>query len=333
MILIFGATGSIGAYLCASLAKTSLEKVLAIGYRKTDNGFFKDYGIQYLPINISDANAFTHLPSNNVDVIVHLAGAMPARMEGYDPQAYVDTNITGTLNILKFAERAKVKKIVYAQSISDVDYLCGSQSLISSDAPSRFPLNNDHSIYSISKNTAIDFIKHYAERNNFSYYFLRLPNIYLFQPNAYYYVDGKKKMQSYRFLIEQAMKGVSLEVWGNPKRKRDIVYVKDCVQIIENAITTKAATSGYYNVGTGIGTTIDEQIKGIVDVFSPDKLNHKIIYCPDRPDTPQYIFDISKTVKELNYSPQYDYISYLRDFKDEMEKNRFEKLWNAPISN
>lgn len=329
MVIVFGATGTVGAYLCVSLSKVYSDNVLAVGHRESDNGFFRTYGINYVSVDISNKQEFIKLPQNDIDVIVHLAGAMPARMKSYCPQCYIDINITGTLNILEYAEKVNLKKIIYAQSISDVDYLCGSLEPINPEAISHFPVNNDHSVYSISKNAAVDLIKHYAAKIEMKYYILRFPNIYVYHPNPYYYVNGEKRMQGYRCLIEQAMKGEPLEIWGNPKRMRDIIYVKDCIQIIENAIITKVAPSGYYNVGTGVGITIEDQIKGIVDVFSPNKSRHSIIYKPEKPDTPQYIFDVNKTRKELNYTPKYDYINYLLDFKLEMENNRFEKLWGT----
>ena len=38
------------------------------------------------------------------------------------------------------------------------------------------------------------------------------------------------------------------------------------------------------------------------------------------PNAPQYIMDITAAVNELGYKPKYDYISMLKDFKEEMEK-------------
>jgi UDP-glucose 4-epimerase len=68
------------------------------------------------------------------------------------------------------------------------------------------------------------------------------------------------------------------------------------------------------------------QIKGIIDVFTQDKRSD-IVYKPECKNAPQYIFDISKTVQDLNYVPIYDYYAYLRDMKKEMELNRFKELW------
>ena len=78
---------------------------------------------------------------------------------------------------------------------------------------------------------------------------------------------------------------------------------------------------GYYNVGTGVGTSLLEQINGIVDVFGKYGNKSKITFRPDMPNAPQYIMDIEPAVKELGYIPQYDYLHMLIDFKKEMESN------------
>ncbi len=326
--IVFGATGTVGAYASLHLKECGLD-VVAVGHRDTDNGLFREYGIEYVSVDVTDNKQFSKLPSKDVFAIVNLAGMLPARMKGYRPQAYIDTNVTGMLNILEYAARAGVRRVVYSQSISDVSHLCGSNEPIPSDAESLFPLDNDHSVYSITKNAAANLLQHYSCRYGFRYYILRFPNIYLYHPNPYYYVDGKLKMQGYRQMIYTAMRGDEIQIWGNPHKVRDIVYVKDCTQIIALCITKEDAESGKYNVGTGIGTSLEEQVNGIVKVFSPSSAPSPIRYMPNMPDAAEYIFDISKTKEKLGYIPKYNYIAYLEDFKKEMEQNTFEKLWGT----
>ena len=81
-------------------------------------------------------------------------------------------------------------------------------------------------------------------------------------------------------------------------------------------------SSGYYNVGTGVGISLLDQIKGIIQVFGHD---NEINFCPEKPSAPQYIMDITPARLELGYEPRYDYISMLRDFKAEMDSNRLYK--------
>lgn len=125
-----------------------------------------------------------------------------------------------------------------------------------------------------------------------------------------------------------AQRGEPITVWGNSSKVRDIVYVKDCTQIIEKCISSNAE-SGTYNVGTGVGTSLKDQVEKIVEVFSPANNRSVIAYDKDKPDTTEYIFDVSKTKKNLGYVPQYGYLEYLLDFKDEMEKETFALLWGT----
>ena len=98
-IVIFGATGSVGVYTALFLKKKGYN-IIAVGQRKSDNGFFAEYDIPYYSVNIANKNDFNILPVSGVDQVLHFAGAMPARMQGYDPYQYVNSIITGTLNVL-----------------------------------------------------------------------------------------------------------------------------------------------------------------------------------------------------------------------------------------
>ena len=134
-------------------------------------------------------------------------------------------------------------------------------------------------------------------------------------------------MEGYRQMIYMALKGEPISIWGDPSRVRDMVYVKDCTQLISLCMSVENAPSGVYNVGTGVGTSMEDQIRGIVEVFSPKDHPSPILYAPDKPDSPQYIFDITKGRTLLGYRPKYGYLDYLRDFKEEMLEERFALLW------
>lgn len=96
-----------------------------------------------------------------------------------------------------------------------------------------------------------------------------------------------------------------------------MVYVKDFCQMLYKAVFVNREC-GYYNVGTGIGTSLLDQIKGMIKVFNQGENKSKIIMRPDKPNSPQYIMDISSAVKELEYVPQYNYLDMLQDIKKEM---------------
>ena len=324
-IIILGATGLVGTYTAIELKELGYD-IIAVGKRKSDNGFFKDYNIPYYSINISQENELKKLPICDVNCIIHLVGNMPAKMEGYNPHKYIDSIVTGTLNVLNYCIKVKATKIIFSQTRADSNHLMGTKKLIPSDIERKFPLKGDHSVYTICKNAAVDLIEHYYYEYGLKRFILRLPTIYAYHPDKYFYVNGKKKIMAYRYIMNRAMKGLSIEIWGDPKRAKEIVYIKDLIQIIRNCIDSELE-GGVYNVGRGVGVTLEKQIRGIVKVFSPKNKTSKIVYKPDKPNARQFIHDISKTVNDLNYKPQYDYLSLLKDFKREMELQRFKKLW------
>lgn len=324
-VIVFGATGKVGCYTSLYLKECGY-KVIATGKRSDDNGFFADYGIPYYSVDIMNTETYKELPQTDVYGIVHMAAVLPATMNGYNPRVYVESNIYGTMNVLDYAVAAGVKRFVFPRTVADVYYLYGSLKPIDPDAQSLFPINTDHSIYTITKNTAVDIIKHYAAKYDFRYYILRFPNIFCYHPNPTFYKDGVQRWTGQRAIIEQAKRGEDIELWGNPECARDVFYVKDCTQIIEK-IMSSDGKSGIYNVGTGKTVTRLEQIQGIIDVFGNKEKKSNIIIKREKPDSPFFLLDISKTINQLGYIPKYDYITYLEDLKREMEENRFEKLW------
>jgi UDP-glucose 4-epimerase len=325
-ILIFGATGTIGAYTALYL-KDKKYNVVASGRRKSDNGFFRKHGITYCHADISKKDEFTVFNEIKPYAIVHCAGIMPATMEGYHPQKYIDSIVTGTLNILEYMCTVKSAKILFTHSRADSNYLMGTRQPVPADIEKKFPLKGDHSIYSICKNTAVDLIEHYYHQYNIQRFIFRLPTIYAYHPNPFFYVNGEKKHIAYRYIIEKAIKGEPVEIWGNPNRTKEVTYIDDLCQIFEKAIQSDI-DGGMYNAGCGGGVSLEEQIKGIVEIFGSSKKS-EIIYCPEKPDARQFIHDISKAQKELGFSPEYDYLKLLNAYKKEMEQQRFKQLWGA----
>lgn len=324
-IIVFGATGKVGCYSALHLKEQGYD-VIAVGRRSSDNGFFANHGIKYVSVDMMDMAAYNVLPQENVYGIVHMAAILPATMEGYNPRTYVESNIYGTLNVLDYAVKVGCQRFVYPKSWSDITYLTGTLKPIPADAPVKFPLDNDHTMYAITKNAACDMIAHYSAKYGFQYYILRFPNIFCYHPNPTYFVDGVKRWTGQRAIIEQAKRGEDIELWGNPEAARDVFYVKDCVQIIEKCFSANGA-NGTYNVGTGWAVTRQDQIQGLIDVFGRKEKPSRIVVRADKPDSPIYMLDISKTQSELGFEPKYDYLTYLKDLKREMENNRFEKLW------
>lgn len=321
-IIVFGASGDTGKYFIDYLKKNISNKeykIIASGSKELD--YFEKIGIDYYKVDITKEKEFEKLPTDNVYAVVDLAGLMPARMRGYNPYKYIDVNIIGNLNILEFCRKNKVDRILFSQSFGDIKDNAETDILLKADSPINFNYSTDHTIYVMTKNFAVDMIKNYNKTYGLKAFIFRLPTIYLWSPIDKYYVDGKIRKIGYRILIDKAIKGEDIEAWGDPTRQKDMVYVKDFCQMLYKALFVKREF-GHYNVGTGVGITLLDQIKGIIEVFGEEKKSN-IIMKPDMPSAPQYIMDIEPAKKELGYTPKYNYINMLKDFKKEMELKRF----------
>lgn len=318
-IVVFGASGDTGKYFvkyfCDYYCGNKYE-IIATGTRDTD--YFDNINVSYIKVDITRKEELEKLPTD-VYAVVDLAGAMPARMKGYDPYKYINVNIIGTLNILNYCIENNIDRILYAQSFGDIKDHSQIDPLLHVDMPRNFSFKSDHTVYVMSKNFAVDLIENYYQTYGLKKFIFRLPTIYLWSPNDMYYVDGLMHKIGYRILIDKAIAGETIEVWGDPNRVKDMIYVKDFCQMLYKALFVDR-NEGYYNVGTGIGISLYDQIKGIVEVFGESGNKSSIVFCPEKPNAPQYIMDITSAQEQLGYEPEYDYIKMLEDFKLEMNK-------------
>jgi UDP-glucose 4-epimerase len=323
-VIVFGATGDLGTYLVDELFEQGY-KVIAVSKRNIVEDYYNNRGIECFKVDISRKADFKKLPTNGIDAAIHLSGAMPSRMEGYNSQLYIDVNTTGTLNILEYCRSNNIKQLLFTQSHSDVAGYWNTGEYIKPDAPRKLNYKGDHTVYIISKNAAVDLIEHYHQQYGLKTYILRLPTVYNYRPVFDMFVDGKAVPLGYRYLIQRAIQSEQIEIWGDPSVAKDIVYVKDFNQLVMKAMES-GRSNGIYNVGTGVPTSLDEQIKGIVQVFSPNDKPSEIIYRPEKPSQNSYLYDIDNARLELGYEPKYDYIQMLKDMKKEMEGDRFKHL-------
>ena len=126
-------------------------------------------------------------------------------------------------------------------------------------------------------------------------------------------------------MIEQAIKGEDIELWGDPNYSKDMVHVYDCAQMICKAIIANR-DEGFYNVGTGVPVSLQEQIETIIKVFSPKESPSKIIYRPEKKAGGGFLMDVTNAKTELGYEPQYNCLKLFEDYKKEMAINRFAEL-------
>lgn len=330
-IIIFGATGNIGAYFTDYLQnvidKTKFQ-IVAVGRKETT--FFKNFGIEYVNVDIRNADDFKRLPREGVYAVVNIAGILPAYSEVLDPFSYIDTNISGGIRILEYAKASGADRALYTQTWAEQGGYWGEREVLSPDLPRKLIYKGDHAFYAICKTMVVESMEYYKQEYGLKNFVFRLPNVYLYHPDTYYYVDGKKKITAYRYMIERAIKGVPIELWGNPEAFKDILYIKDLCQMMYKALFADV-NGGIYNAGTGIKTTLKEQIEGIIKVFSPDEGKSEIVMKPSGDSFTSFVMDIENAKKDLGYEPEYSYLKYLEDYKVERELKRFDDLWLGNI--
>ena len=325
-IVVFGATGYIGVYLIDHLRKNLPEDYEVIAVGRKNLSFFSNDGIKTTNVDICKEEDFKALPTSDIYAIVNLTGILPAYLKTYDPYAYIETNIKGSIRIMEYARNNHADRVLYTQTWSDQGGYWGNKEVLSPELPRNLIYTGDHAFYAITKSMIVDTMEYYKQEYGIKSFVFRLPNVYMYAPSKMYYVNGIEKKVAYRYMIDQASKGNDLEMWGDPDAFKDILYVKDLCRMMYLALfTTK--DGGIYNAGTGIRTTLRQQIQGIIEVFSPNPSKNKIIEVPTGDSFPSFVMDIDNAREDLGYEPEYTYIKYLEDYKIEQDLKRFDTIF------
>jgi UDP-glucose 4-epimerase len=328
-IIVFGATGTLGTYLVDDLVSQGFD-VCAVGRRNVKKGYYDSKGVESFDVDIANSNDFSVLPKDNIYAVIQISGAMPSRMLGYSPNKYLEVNTLGTLNVLEYTRKVSAQKYLFTQSHSDVAGHWNTGKKISPYAERKLNLKGDHAVYIVSKNAAVDLVEHYHLDYGIDTYVFRLPTIYSYRDIEDMFVNGKSSRIGYRYLINRALKSETIEIWGNPKVEKDIVYVKDFTQMLIKSLTS-SAKKGVYNVATGTATTLETQVLEMINIFSPKENPSKVVYREDKPSQNSYLYDISNAVSDLGYCPEYNYARMLEDMKLEIDSGRFNHL--ADVNN
>lgn len=311
-VLVIGASGSLGSVVAEQLS----QKNQVTGTYCSREPTIKIDKVEYKQLNITDKKAFEGL-GKGFDCVVLVSGAMPATMSGYEPQTYIDVNITGTLNTLEFCRQRNIPKLIFIMTFSDVSDSFYSGLPITTEQPRKLAMTGDHAVYGISKATACDLIEHYHQEYDLQTILFRIPTVYCADDNVDFYVDGVKRTKAYVKMIRSVVQHKKIEIWGNPENAKDMPYVKDFSRLIELAVSSKTA-QGLYNAGTGSPVTLEQLVNEIIQVFAGEEPVEKT-YRSEMASQPNFTFDMSKTEADFGYQPQYDLRSMLMDIRDSVD--------------
>ena len=183
---------------------------------------------------------------SNPDVVFHLAAHIDVRRSVDDPEYDASNNVLGTINVLEASRRAGVPRIVYAAS-------GGSRY----GAPTALPATEETLVdplspYAAAKVACEFYMRAYAGMYGLSPICLALANVYGPRQDPY----GEAGVVT---MFGSAMiSGRPTTIYGDGRATRDYVYVDDVVTAFLCAADAPITTTGTFNVGTGVQTTVTE---------------------------------------------------------------------------
>ncbi len=146
------------------------------------------------------------------DAVINLAARAGVRQSVENPRVYLDTNVTGTLNLLDVCREHAVTKFV----------LASTSSLYGQGAPMPYgeDANTDHPLspYAASKKA--------AEVLTYTYHYLYGLDVTVLRYFTVYGPAGRPDMSLFRF-VQWITEGRPVTVYGDGRQSRDFTYVDD----------------------------------------------------------------------------------------------------------
>ncbi|MHC1740347.1 MAG: NAD-dependent epimerase/dehydratase family protein [Anaerolineaceae bacterium] len=244
-------------------------------------------GFTFLQDDITRRELFSELAENypNIAAVIHLAARAGVRQAGEMPEAYLETNANGTLNLLEYCRKNNIPKFVMASTSSI--YGMNPPLPTTEEADSSRPLQ----IYAASKKA--------AEVMAFTYHHLYHLDVTIFRFFTVYGPAGRPDMVMFRF-AKWIAEGTKVQVTGDGSQMRGFTYLDD----IARGVLAGLKPLGYeiINLGGHETVTINELLKKI-----EDRLNKKAVikYIPRHPaDVDANWANVDKARRLLGWQPQ-----------------------------
>ncbi|MDB6155415.1 MAG: epimerase [Chthoniobacteraceae bacterium] len=292
-ILVTGGAGFIGSHF--------VGKCVELGHRPVVLDDFNDFynpaikranlaGLRDVPVHevdIRDASSVKRIiGEGHFDTIVHLAGRAGVRPSIKEPQLYIDTNITGTFNLLEAARQAGVPRFICASSSSVYGVL--------KTAPFRedMCLNQTISPYAATKLASEQLCSNYSHL-----YGMRTVNLRFFTV----YGPRQRPDLAIHAFTKAILEGRAINQFGDGSTRRDYTYIDDIVQGMVACLSYEGPLCDVFNLGESQTTTLSELIFSIEAALGKKALINQM---PDQPgDVPLTYADISKARALLGYNP------------------------------
>jgi UDP-glucuronate 4-epimerase len=256
--------------------------------------------LKFIRANLEDKEQMEKIFENfDFKVVIHLAAQAGVRYSLENPHAYIDSNITGTLNILEGCRHQKVSHLVFASSSSVYG--------LNEKAPfqTKDPVDHPVSLYASTKRSNELMAHNYAHLFDLPITGLRFFTVY--GP------WGRPDMALFKF-TKGIVNDEEIEVYNNGKMSRDFTYVDDVVEGVVRIAKvppkkasadrpdTSSAPFKLYNIGRSEPVGLLEFIESLEEAIGK-KANKKMM--PMQPgDVEKTYADVEELFQVTDFRPQ-----------------------------
>ena len=297
-VLIFGAGGFVGSYLC----KEFLNNGYKVSGTDKGEGSALPSEVDFYKTDLMQADEVEKLIGQiQPDIIVNLAAISSVGASWNMPQTTMAINVIGALNIMEAARKSEQKPRILFVGSSE-EYVISENPL---DENTQLNANNP---YGISKVTQEQFAKLYREQYELKIYCVRPFNhTGIGQRDSFVLPSFCKQVAE----IDKSRKDGKIQV-GNLKVKRDFSHVKDVVRAYRMIVESDNYNQ-IYNVGSGNTYSLEDMLTYIIGL-SDQNIEIEVDQNRIRPtDQPVICCDRSLIGKELGWKPRYNVYDALRE--------------------
>ena len=297
--VVVGGAGFIGSNIVDKLVEQNHEVViidnLSTGKMENVN---PRASVEYIDIcNENECSAMVEIMSG-ADALFLLAAKARVQPSIENPVEYEINNTIGTLNVLKCASDAGVRRVVYSASSSAYG---NTEKLPSKESDPVNPL----SPYGAQKYYGEVMCKMFSEVYGLETVSLRYFNIYGERQNvggAYAMVIG--------IFVDQLLNGKPMTIRGDGEQRRDFTYVGDVVNAnILASQSEKVGNGEVINIGNGDNRSIND----IANMIGGDKVNVEPVIEPK-----ETLANNSLAEELLGWKPTQNIEDWIPKYKKEM---------------
>lgn len=255
--LILGGSGFIGSNLIIYLLNTPENSVISFSRNEMDKEMIRQVLFKNNLETIVDdfQNADFDLITKDIDIVIHLVSTTIPSNSNY--RIDLTDNVLPTIDLLNSCVKNNIKKFIF---ISSGGTVYGNTDLI--------PISEDHVTnpicsYGIQKLMIEKYIMLFQNNHGLESKIIRLANPYgPYQEIA----SGVGAITNFTL---KCINKEPLVIFGDGNVVRDYIYIDDAIEGIVNIINLKSDRN-IYNLGTGVGSSLNEIIAILKDIFQYD---------------------------------------------------------------